>query len=111
VIANFLWNIKAQLEIVGGYGEQVMPRYLFNYRDSDKSAEDLEGTELADEPASVVEAMISAKEIIAEALVCGGSVPRDAEFSVTDSEHRQLYVFPFSLAADQPTDSISQALW
>ena len=83
-----------------------MPRYFFNYRDSDKSAEDLEGTELADEPASVVEAMISAKEIIAEALVCGGSVPRDAEFSVTDSDHRQLYVFPFTLAADQPTDKI-----
>jgi hypothetical protein len=25
---------------------------------------------------------------------------------VTDSEHRQLYVFPFTLAADQPTDKI-----
>jgi hypothetical protein len=31
-------------------------------------------------------------------------VPREAEFSVTDSEHRQLYVFPFTLAADRPTD-------
>jgi hypothetical protein len=78
--------------------------------DSDKSAEDLEGTELADEPASVVEAIISAKEIIAEALVSGQAVPRDAEFSVTDSEHRQLYVFPFSLAADQSTERISQAI-
>jgi hypothetical protein len=83
-----------------------MPRYFFNYRDGDKSAEDLEGTELADEPASVIEAMISAKEIIAQALASGRPVPRDAEFSVTDSEHRQLYVFPFSLAADQPTDTI-----
>jgi hypothetical protein len=87
-----------------------MPRYFFHYSDADKSAEDLEGTELVDERASVIEAMISAKEIIAEALVCGGPVPRDAEFSVTDSEHRQLYVFPFSFAADQSTERISQAI-
>ncbi|WP_050898984.1 DUF6894 family protein [Allomesorhizobium alhagi] len=83
-----------------------MPRFFFNYRDGDKSAEDLKGTELADEPASVIEAMISAKEIIADALVRGEVVPRDAEFMVTDSEHRQLYVFPFTLAADQPTGRI-----
>jgi hypothetical protein len=49
----------------------AMPRFFFNYRDGDKSAEDLEGTDLADEPASVIEAMISAKRIIAEAR--GGS--------------------------------------
>jgi hypothetical protein len=88
-----------------------MPRFYFHYRDGDKSAEDTEGTELADEAASVIEAMISAKEIIAQALARGRPVPRDAEFSVTDSEHRQLYVFPFSLAADQSTERISQAIW
>jgi hypothetical protein len=88
-----------------------MPRFFFHYRDGDKSAEDPEGTELADEPTSVLEAMMSAKEIIAQALASGRPVPRDAEFSVTDSERRQLYVFPFSLAADQPTERISQAIW
>jgi hypothetical protein len=88
-----------------------MPRFFFHYRDGYKAAEDTEGTELADEAASVIEAMISAKEIIAEALVRGEPVPREAEFSVTDSEHRQLYVFPFSLAADEPTDRISQTMW
>jgi hypothetical protein len=64
-----------------------MPRFFFNYRDGDKYAEDLEGMEIADEAASVLEAMISAKEIIAEALVRGDAVPREAEFSVTDIEH------------------------
>jgi hypothetical protein len=46
-----------------------MPRFFFHYRDGDKAAEDTEGTELADEAESVLEAMISAKEIIAEDLV------------------------------------------
>jgi hypothetical protein len=87
-----------------------MPRYFFHYRDGDKAAEDTEGVELANEAESVLEAMISAKEIIAEALFSGEAVPREAEFSVTDSEHRQLYVFPFSLAADEPTDRISQTM-
>jgi hypothetical protein len=81
----------------------AMPRFFFHYRDGDKAAEDTEGIELANEAESVLEAMISAKEIIAEALFRGEAVPREAEFSVTDSEHRQLYVFPFTLAADQPT--------
>jgi hypothetical protein len=44
-----------------------MPRYFFHYRDGHKTAEDIEGTELPNEAASVIEAMISAKEIIAEA--------------------------------------------
>ena len=83
-----------------------MLRFFFHYRDGDKAAEDTEGIELANEAESVLEAMISAKEIIAEALFRGEAVPREAEFSVTDSDHRQLYVFPFSLAADQPTDKI-----
>ncbi len=83
-----------------------MPRFFFHYRDGDKAAEDTEGIELANEAESVLEAMISAKEIIAEALFRGEAVPREAEFSVTDSEHRQLYVFPFTLAADQPTGRI-----
>jgi hypothetical protein len=48
-----------------------MLRFFFDYRDGDKAAEDLEGTELADEAENVIEAMISAKDIIAEALVRG----------------------------------------
>jgi hypothetical protein len=43
-----------------------MPRLFFHYRDGNKAAEDTEGIELADEAESVLEAMISAKEIIAE---------------------------------------------
>jgi hypothetical protein len=57
-----------------------MPRFFFHYRDGDKAAEDTEGIELANEAESVLEAtMISAKEIIAEALFRGEAVPREAE--------------------------------
>jgi hypothetical protein len=77
-----------------------MPRYHFHFREGDRITKDDEGMELADEEAAVREAMFAAKEMIAQALLRGEPVPRQAEFDVTDSEGRHLCSLPFSFAAD-----------
>jgi hypothetical protein len=77
-----------------------VPRYHFHFREGGRTTKDDEGMELADDEAAVREAMFAAKEMIAQALLRGEPVPRQAEFDVTDSEGHHLYSFPFSFAAD-----------
>jgi hypothetical protein len=66
-LPTLLGTSQRNRRLGGRTGQDPMPRYFFHYRDGHKTAEDIEGTELPNEAASVIEAMISAKEIIAEA--------------------------------------------
>jgi hypothetical protein len=78
-----------------------MPRYFFNIRDGDKLVHDLEGIDVDDLSAVQNEAMTSAKEIIAEALLSGRPAPLAHSFEVLDENGRLILEFLFARAAHE----------
>jgi hypothetical protein len=78
-----------------------MPRYFFNVRDGEQVNEDVEGIELDGIPAVENEAMTSAKEIIAEALLSGRPAPLTHSFEVLDEGGKLIFEFLFARAADE----------
>jgi hypothetical protein len=79
-----------------------MPRYFFNVRDGGNVDEDLEGIDLEGLSAVENEAMTSAKEIIAEALLSGRPAPLGNSFEVLDEEGKLVLEFLFTTAAQEP---------
>jgi hypothetical protein len=78
-----------------------MPRYFFNVRDGGNVDEDLEGIDLDGLSAVENEAMTSAKEIIAEALLSGRPAPLGHRFEVHDEEGKLILEFLFARAAQE----------
>jgi hypothetical protein len=78
-----------------------MPRYFFNVRDGEKVDEDPEGIDLDGLSAVENEAMTSAKEIIAEALLSGRPAPLSHSFNVLDEEGRLILEFLLARAAHE----------
>jgi hypothetical protein len=78
-----------------------MPRYFFNIRDGEKVDKDPEGMDLDGLSAVENEAMASAKEIIAEALLSGRPAPLGHSFEVRDEEGKLILEFLFARAAHE----------
>jgi hypothetical protein len=78
-----------------------MPRYFFNVRDEEKLDQDLEGIDLDGMAAIENEAMTSAKEIIAEALLSGRPAPLGHSFEVLDEQGTLILEFLFARAAHE----------
>lgn len=76
-----------------------MARYFFNIRDHDKLIRDPEGQELADDAAIRPEALASARELLAEAILLGESMEHRV-FEVTDADGRKVATIPFRKALD-----------
>jgi hypothetical protein len=76
-----------------------MPRYFFNIRDGERVKEDPEGIDLDSLSAVENEAMTSAKEIIAEALLSGRPTPLGHSFEVFDEDGSLILDFLFARAA------------
>ena len=66
-----------------------MPRYFFHVREETELSRDWEGQELPNLEAARREATNSAREMIAERMLHGGSVD-DRVIEITDSEERVL---------------------
>ena len=77
-----------------------MARYYFHIRDRDKLIEDLEGQDIVDEEAIRVEALASAREMLAEGILLGKSMEHRI-FEVTDANGRQVTTVPFSDAIER----------
>jgi hypothetical protein len=78
-----------------------MPRYFFNVRDGENVDEDVEGSDLDGFTAVESEAMTSAKEIIAEALLSGRPAPLGHRFEVRDEKGNLILEFLFARAAQE----------
>ncbi|WP_353646163.1 hypothetical protein [Mesorhizobium sp. WSM2239] len=78
-----------------------MPRYFFNVRDGQQLNEDPEGIDLDGLSAVENEAMTSAKEIIAEALLSGRPAPLGHSFEIIDEEGNMILEFLFARAAHE----------
>lgn len=85
--------------MVQAHGAAAMPRYFFNVRDRGNVDNDLEGIDLDDLSAVENEAMTSAKEIIAEALLSGRPAPLGHKFEILDEEGKVILDFSFERAA------------
>jgi hypothetical protein len=72
-----------------------MVRYYFNIRYSDGLIEDQEGQELRSLEEARAEAVASARELIAEAVLLGAKIDHRA-FEITDESGATLAVVPFS---------------
>jgi hypothetical protein len=72
----------------------LMPRFFFHIIDGDRIIEDPEGTELEDLDAARVEALHSARQLLAERLKAGDLV--DGQVFEIRNEHGQLLaIVPF----------------
>lgn len=83
----------------GALGVMPMARYYFHIRDHDKLIRDPEGQDLVDEAAIRPEALASARELLAEAILLGESMEHRI-FEVTDADGRQVATIPFRDAVD-----------
>ena len=79
-----------------------MARYFFYLRDEDGNLqEDPEGQEFADLAGAEDNAMVSAKEILAEELLRGNALRTGLAFEVFDENHKLVLRFPFAFAAEK----------
>jgi hypothetical protein len=70
-----------------------MARFYFHLRSGDQIVPDLEGTELPDFPSAQHEALLNARELLAEAINSGKSEIAEA-FVIADEAARALAVVP-----------------
>lgn len=77
-----------------------MARYYFHVRDRDKLIEDTEGQELPDAAAVRGEALASARELLAEAILLGEPMEHRI-FDIVDEGGRKVATIPFSEALDR----------
>jgi hypothetical protein len=76
-----------------------MPRYFFNLRKSDDRVDDRDGAEYADLEQARVDAILSAREIVAEWAWAGKPVD-GSEFQITDETGRVVLTVPFQAVID-----------
>ncbi|WP_181167843.1 hypothetical protein [Mesorhizobium sp. B2-4-19] len=88
-----------------------MPRYFFCLRDENGNLqEDPEGQEFSDLAGAEENAMVSAKEILAEELLRGKPVRTGLAFEILDENHKLVLRFPFAFAAERSGTSLNLEL-
>jgi len=70
-----------------------MDRFYFHIQTDERLIVDQEGTDLQDASAAKQEALLAARDIVADAIRSGHDVP--AAFVIADSQGRQLEIVPF----------------
>ena len=76
-----------------------MPRYFFNLRKSDDRVDDRDGAEYTDLEQARLDAILSAREIMAE-WACAGKPADGSEFQITDETGHVVLTVPFQAAID-----------
>jgi hypothetical protein len=78
-----------------------MARYYFHLQADDQIVPDDDGVDLADLSAAKHEAILAARELLADAIMCGRSKAPEA-FVITDEEGRALAIVPFTAVLPRP---------
>jgi hypothetical protein len=78
-----------------------MTRYYFNIRLANGYIEDTEGQELRSLGEARVEAIETARELMAESILLGQKIEHRA-FEISDEAGETLDIIPFSAAVDRP---------
>jgi len=81
--------------------EVAMGRFYFHLQAGDQIVPDDEGVDLADLSAAELEAILAARELLAEAIMCGRPEVPEA-FVIADEEGRALAIVPFATVLPRP---------
>jgi hypothetical protein len=83
-----------------------MARFYFHLRTGDQIVPDVEGTELPDFPSAQREALLNARELLAEAIKSGKPEVAEA-LVIADEAGRALAVVPLAAVIPKPRGRIS----
>lgn len=74
-----------------------MPRFFFNVREGDKLIADLEGADFLSIAEATAEAVLSARELMADSILAGRK-PSDSRFEIGDESGQIVLIMPFEEA-------------